>query len=102
MAKLITTRIPDEFVLELKKISEKENLDTSAVIRRLLAKAIKEWRLQYALDRYSEGEFSFGQTAEFAEVSLWDLPLLLKKHNMPMNYDLEELGEDLKTIGWKK
>jgi len=102
MAKLITTRLPDEFVLELKEISKKENLDTSTVIRRLLAKAIKEWRLGYALEKYSKGEFSFGQAAEFAEVSLWDLPLLLKKHNIPMNYDLEELEEDLKTIGWKR
>ncbi len=102
MSKLVTTRLPDDFVNKLKEISEKENLDTSAVIRRLLAGAIKEWKIKYALEQYSKGGFSFGQAARFAEISLWDLPLLLKKHGIPMNYDIEELKEDLKTIGWKK
>jgi len=102
MDKPITTRLPEEFVKRIKEISEKENIDMSTAIRKLLAGAIKEWKIEYALEQYSKGEFSFGQAAEFAEVSVWDFPELLKKYKVTINYDVEEFEEDLKTIGWKK
>ena len=56
MAKTITTRLPDEFVKQLKQIAQKESLDTSSVIRRLLAHAIAEWRKDYAVEQYKKGE----------------------------------------------
>lgn len=101
MDKAITTRLPDEYISALKKIAEKENLDTSTVIRRLLVKAMAEWKIEFALERYALGEFSFGQAAKFAEVSPWDFPNLLKQKKIPINYDEEELDADLKTIKWK-
>lgn len=102
MAKTITTRLPDEFVKNLWKIAKAENLDTSAVVRRLLAIAIKEWKKDYAVKQYTIGEFSFGQAAEFAEVSVWDFPSLLKEKKVPINYDEEELERDLRFVKkWK-
>lgn len=101
MDKPITTRLPEDFISNLKEISKKENIDLSTVIRKLLVGAINEWRIKFALDKYSKGEFSFGEAAEFARVSVWDLPELLKKHKIHMNYDLEELDKDLSTLGWK-
>ena len=102
MTKTITTRLPDEFVKNLKQIAEKENLDTSSVIRRLLAKAIEEWRKDYAVEQYKKKEFSFGQLAKFAGISVWDVPALLKEKKVNLNYDEEELEADLKAIKWKK
>ncbi|MBI2631422.1 UPF0175 family protein [Candidatus Pacearchaeota archaeon] len=102
MSKTITTRLPDEYVNGLKEIEKKENLDTSSVVRRLLAFAIAEWKKNYAIEQYKSGEFSFGQTAKFAGISVWDLPLLLKQKGIHLNYDLEELKNDLKTIKWKE
>lgn len=102
MTKIITTRLPDEFVSQLKQIAEKENLDTSSIIRRLLATAITEWRKNYAIEQYKKGEFSFGQLAKFAGISVWDVPALLKEKKVYLNYDEEELEADLKAIKWKK
>jgi len=102
MAKTITTRLPDEFVASLRSIAEKEHLDTSAVVRRLLAGAIAEWKKDYAVEQYKKGEFSFGQVAKFAEISVWEVPSLLKEKRVHLNYDLEEFKRDLKNIGWKK
>jgi len=102
MDKPITTRLPEEFVVGIKEVSEKENIDMSTAIRKLLATAIKEWKIQFALKQYSKGNLSFEETADFAEVSVWDLPNLFKKHETVSNYDLEEFEEDLKTIEWKK
>ncbi len=102
MDRTITTRLPDEFLAGLKKIAEKENLDISTVIRRFLAKSIAEWKVDYSLEKYSSGEFSLGQTARFAGISIWDVPRLLKEKKIPLNYDKGELEKDLETIGWKK
>lgn len=102
MAKTITTRLPDEYVAGLGKIAKAENLDTSSVVRRLLAIAIAEWKKEYAVEQYKRGEFSFGQAAKFAEVSVWGFPELLKQKKVHINYDIEELKTDLKTIRWIK
>ena len=102
MAKTITTRLPDEYVEGIGKIAEIEKLDTSGVIRNLLAKSIDEWKKEHAIEMYKKGEFSFGQAAKFAEISVWDFPNLLKEYKVPLNLDLEELEAELKTIKWKK
>lgn len=102
MAKTVTTRLPDEFVFGLNKIAKNENLDVSSVIRKLLASAIKEWKIEKALELYKKGNFSFGQLVEFAEVSPWDVPYLLKEKKVLLNYDLEELEVDLESIKWKE
>lgn len=102
MDKPVTTRLPKDFVSKLKEIAEKEHVDMSTAIRKLLFEAIKEWRIKYALEQYKEGKFSFGQLARFSEVSVWDVPKLLREHKLPLNYDREELERDLRNIGWKK
>ena len=102
MDKPITTRLSEDFLTKIRDISEKEHIDMSTAIRKLLAGAIKEWKIKHALEEYAKGNFSFGQASEFADVSVWDFPGILKKHHVNINYDEEELKEDLKTIGWKK
>ena len=102
MTKTITTRLPDEYVNGIGKIAKLEKLDISGVIRKLLAKAIDEWKKDHAVEMYKKGEFSFGQAAKFAEISVWDFPNLLKDKRVPLNLDLEELESDLRTIKWKK
>ncbi len=102
MTKTITTRLQDDFVVKLKFIAEKEHIDTSTVIRKLLANALEEWRKDYAVEQYKKGEFSFGQLAEFAGISVWDVPKLLLEKKVYLNYDKEEFERELKNIGWKK
>lgn len=102
MAKTITTRLPDEYVKGIGKIALIEETDTSGVIRKLLARAIAEWKKDYAVEMYKKGEFSMGETAKYAEISIWDFPNLLKEKKVQLNLDIEELESDLKTIKWKK
>ena len=102
MAKTITTRLPDEYVNGIGKIAKIENLDTSGVIRKLLAKAIEEWKKDYAVEMYKRGKFSFGQAVEVANISVWDFPGLLKEKKVPLNLDVEELESELKAIKWQK
>ena len=101
MAKTITTRLPDKYVQGLKIVEDKEDIDTSTAVRKLLATAIATWKQEYAVDQYKQGKFSFGQASKFAEISVWEFPNLLKDHKVPLNYTIEELQKDLKTLQWK-
>lgn len=62
---------------------------------------ITERKKNYAIKQYKRGEFSFGQTAKFAGISVWDLPSLLKQKGVHLNYDLDELKKDLEIIKLK-
>ncbi len=63
--------------------------------------SLDEWRKSYAVEQYKKGEFSFGQLARFAGISVWDVPALLQEKKVHLNYDEEELEVDLKNIGRK-
>ncbi len=65
-----------------------------------MTKKTKDWKKDYAVEQYKNGEFSFGQAAKFADVSVWDFPSLLKKYNVPLNLNKEEFEEELKTVEW--
>ena len=97
MATTVTTRLPNELNKELNKISKIENLDRSAVVRRLLADSIKKWNEYYALAMYKKGVFSTEQAANFVGISLWRFSDLLKKHKTPVSYDIEEFEKDVKA-----
>ncbi len=57
-----------------------------------------ELRLLVALELYREGKVSLGKAAEIAGLSLREFLYELRIRRIPLNYDLEELEEDLKVV----
>lgn len=98
MGKTITSRLPDEMVEEIERISKLEKLDKSSVVRRLLDKAIPAWKLEYALQMYQNREISLGKAAEFSSISIWEFLNQLYSKKIPLNYDLDDLKSDLKKV----
>jgi predicted HTH domain antitoxin len=98
MGKTITSRLPDKMVEEIERIAKLENLDRSSVVRRLLNKAIPEWKLEYALKLYQHKEISLGKAAELSSLSIWEMLEKLAQNRIPLNYDLEELKSDLEKV----
>lgn len=47
---------------------------------------------------YADGSQSLGKAAQIANVSKQDLLDFLASHNIPLNYDVCELEEDLSTV----
>jgi predicted HTH domain antitoxin len=100
MDRPITTRIPEEFLARIKELAERENLDTSAVIRRLLARALEEEKFKMTLEKLSLHKISIGQAAKILNVSIWEMLELAKENNIDWTeYDDEELEYDLKALG---
>ncbi|MBS3171034.1 UPF0175 family protein [Candidatus Woesearchaeota archaeon] len=102
MESVITTRFPKDMDKDLSIVAKTEDLDKSTTIRRLLAEALIQWKKDYAIKMYKEGKFSTGQAAKFANVSIWEFFDLLKERKIPLNYDMEELERDLRSMKWKQ
>lgn len=94
MGSTLTTRIPDDLAAEIERISEEEQLDKSAVARRLLERAVKEHRREQAFDRYERGEISLGTLAEQADLSLRQALTELRKRGVHFQYSADSLHED--------
>jgi len=98
MGKTLTTRLPDEMAKQIEEIAEIEKLDKSSVIRRLLDKSIIQWKEEFALKLYQDGEVSLGRAAEISSLSIWEFLEKLAEKKIPLNYDIADLINDLETV----
>lgn len=98
MGKTLTSRLSDDMAKEIEEIAKIENLDKSSVIRRLLDKGIIIWKEKYALKLYQDKLVSLGKAAEISSLSIWEFLEKLAEKKIPLNYDLEELLNDLETV----
>lgn len=93
----ISTRVPEELEDELAEYVERENLDRSTAVRKLLTEGLAEWRREYALDRLDDGAVTLSRAAELAGVSVWELKALARDRDVTW-VDGEYAGDDLDAV----
>lgn len=94
----VTARLPRKTLKEIERLAEKEKVDRSELIRRLLDKALQERRIDEALQAYQEGKVTLWKAAEMAGLSLRAMMELTKEKKIPIPYTLEDLERDLKYV----
>ncbi len=95
---MVGTRLPVDLVRELELIEGVEQSDRSTTVRRLLSKAIQQWKLEHYARLYGDGKLTLGRAARDAGVSLWEMMDYARARKVPAQYDLEDLQQDLGTI----
>src|SRR3989304_2896328 len=95
---LVATRLPKSLVSDLKKIESAEQSDRSTVLRKLLYKAVMDWKKEYAARLYAEGRGTMERAAMECGVSVREMMEYLKARKIPAQYDLEDLEEDMKNF----
>ena len=95
---IVGTRLPSELVRELAFIEEVEQSDRSTTVRRLLSKAIQQWKLEHYVRLYGDGKLTLARAARDAGVSLWEMMDYARAKKVPAQYDLKGLQRDLGTI----
>jgi len=94
--KVITSRIPEKYIKDLEKIQEEEKVDRAEAVRRLLTKAISEWKKERALELLKDHKITIRKAASMADVTYVEMLELAKK--LDIGYDLEELERDLERF----
>lgn len=98
---LVASRLPVDLLQDLDHIGQTEHTDRSTTVRRLLATAIKQWKLDHYADEYKHNRLSAARAAEKAGVPLWEMLEHLRINKVPAQYDFEELEADIETIRQK-
>lgn len=95
---MVGARLPEELVRELQRIEKVEQSDRSTTVRKLLSRAVGEWKKEYYARQYAEQKITLAKAAEEAGVSLWEMVDYTRKHKIAAQYDLNDFRKDMKTI----
>ena len=95
---MVGARLPSELIRDLKLIEEAEHTDRSTTLRRLLARAVRDWKLEHYARLYGDGKLTLARAARDAGVSLWEMMEYARNSKVAGQYDLEDLRQDLETI----
>jgi len=95
---MVAARLPEALVSDLKKIEGVEQTDRSTVLRKLLYRAVTDWKKEHAARLYAEGSITLERAAMDAGVSVREMMEYLKQRKIPAQYDVEDLEEDMKNF----
>lgn len=90
MTKQMNLRLDENLIKEFEELAEQENLDRSALVRKILIEGLHQERLNFALQKYLRKEISIERAAEIARVSLHDLILKMSQLGIPSNLTMED------------
>ena len=93
--KVITARIEDKYFEDLETIEKEEHTDKAEVMRKLLARAIKDWKIKKSLNLLKEHKATMRKAARLADVSYAEMMDLASKADIDIGYSLKELRKDM-------
>ena len=97
VTEIISTRIPEEVARDLKEIEKEEKTDRATLVRKLLARAIEQWKIERALRLYREGKVTLWRAARLADITLREMMELAAKEGIQFKYTTKDLEEDIKA-----
>jgi len=95
---LVAARLPKGLVSDLKTIENVEQSDRSTVLRKLLYRAVTDWKKEHAARMYAESSVTLERAATDSGLSVREMISYLKARKIPTQYDLEDLEEDMKNF----
>jgi len=94
----VTARLPRDMLREVERLAQKEKVDRSELIRRLLDFALQQKRVEEAVAAYQEGKVTLWKAAEMAGVSLREMMELARTKKIPVSYTLDDLRRDIEYV----
>lgn len=95
----ISARIPEDLEIELRKFVEKEEVDRSIAVRKLLSEGLRKWREESALRMLGEGRATFSKAAKIAGTGVWEFAEKVRESQIVwVKAKPEELRKELKGL----
>jgi len=90
LTKQINLRMEEELVKEFEELADQENLDRSALMKKVLIEGLQQERLNFAIQKYLLKEISVERASEIAKISIHEFVLKLTQLGIPSNLTLED------------
>jgi len=94
----VTTRLPGKTLEEIERLAEREKVDRSELIRRLLDAALQQRRIDEAIQAYRDGKVTLWKASEMAGRSLRETMEIVKEKKIPIPYTQDDLNRDLEYV----
>jgi predicted HTH domain antitoxin len=93
--KVITARIEDKDFEDLRLIEKIEQTDRAEVMRKLIACAVREWKIKKALELLRAHKITIRKAAESAGVPYIEMLDAVSKNKIEIGYTLKNMRADL-------
>lgn len=94
MTEIVSTRVPEDMAKDIEEIEKEEKADRATVVRKLLAKAIADRKLERALTLYGSGKVTLWKASKIAGLSLWEMMEIVRQRKISFQYSYEDFRED--------
>lgn len=91
----VMAQLPEELMKEIEYWAEREKVDKSTLLTKIMEEGLSVWKMNKALEMYRLQKVTLWKAAEIAGVSLAEMLAELPKRKIIFQYDLDELREDL-------
>lgn len=98
MPKFVEIRMDEDLLKKLDELSERENVDRSTLVRKLLREGYETEKKRRAAERYKRGEITLSKAAEEAETTLWEIEKFLVNSGYISKYSIEDLKREIDLI----
>lgn len=94
----ISVRLDEQTLKDLEMLREDVKADRSEIIERLLNKALKEEKLEKAMELLRKQKISIGKASEMAGITIYEIIEVMKKYGVHLGYSIEDLRKDMKRF----
>lgn len=98
MPKSVGVRMDEDLLEKIDKMSEKESLDRSTLVRRLLRKGYEIEKKERAAEKYRQGKTTLSKAAEEAEVTVWEMEKFLVESGYRSEYSVRDLDREISKV----
>jgi predicted HTH domain antitoxin len=98
----VTARVPEELFRDIVEIERQEKAERAEVIRKLLDRAVREWKLKRSLEMLREGKTTFRTAAKMAGLTYVEMLDEVERAGIPIRYSMAELQADLSELKKRK
>jgi len=95
MLKATTLRLKYSVYKDITYLAEKEHLDTSSFLRKLIMNSYLDYKLEVSLKEWSEGKKSLGEVSKENNLSIWQVMDIAKKKGFSSSISLEDIRKDI-------
>lgn len=93
----VNLRLDTELLTAIEQVASAESLDRGTTVRRLLQRALADWRVEQALRGYQSGGLSIGRAAEEANLTHWELLALVREQGIAYPLTVEDVADRLSS-----
>jgi len=93
--KVKTIRLREDRITEINKIAEEENKQPSEVLREIIEKGLREYKIERAIELYLRNSLSQGAAAEEAGLTLQEFHQELRRRGFTLRMDAKLIESEL-------